>query len=130
MEDHLKETMPYTEKRKHPRAVVSLPVSLRINESGGGYPGYTVDASRWGLQVQTLKEIPVRTRLKVEICFPDGLRLSTFCQNAEIVWKDVSHWDDWEGYQYGIEFIQISRENDLNLSKMMNPPSPSRLRSS
>ena len=124
MENQLKETIPFREKRKYPRAVVSLPVSLLLNESGGGYPGYTVDASRCGIQVQTLKEIPVRTRLKVEICFPDELRLSKFTEKAEVVWRDVSHWEDWEGYQYGIEFIQTSKENGLNLSKMMNDPSP------
>jgi len=103
--------------------VVSLPVSLRINENGGGYPGFTVDASKCGLQIQTLKEIPVRTRLKVEIYFPDELRLSKFSEKAEVVWRDLSHWDDWEGYQYGIEFIQSSKENDLKLSKMISDPS-------
>jgi len=121
------ETTPFREKRKHPRAVVSLPVSLLINENGGGYPGYTVDASKRGLQIQTLKEIPVRTRLKVEICFPDELRLSRFSEKAEVVWRDVSQWDDLEGYQYGIEFIQISKETDRILSKLIDDqssPSP------
>ena len=119
----MKEMSPYREKRKHPRAVVSLPVSLRINENEGGYPGFTVDASKSGLQIQTLKEIPVRTGLKVEIYFPDELRLPKFSEKAEVVWRDVSHWEDWEGYQYGIEFIQISKENDQKLSKMINDPS-------
>jgi hypothetical protein len=123
LENQLKETPPFREKRKYPRAVVSLPVSLRINENGGGYPGFTVDASKCGLQIQTLKEIPVRTRLKVEIYFPDELRLSKFSEKAEVVWRDVSNWDDLEGYQYGIEFAHISKENDLNLSKMINDPS-------
>jgi hypothetical protein len=124
LENQLKERPPFREKRKYPRAVVSLPVSLRINENGGGYPGFTVDASKCGLQIQTLKEIPVRTRLNVEIYFPDDLRHSSFSERAEVVWRDVSHWEDLEGYQYGIEFVQTSKENDLNLSKMMNDPSP------
>lgn len=46
-------------------------------------------------------------------------------EQAEVVWREVSHWDDLEGYHYGIEFIQISEENDWNLSKMINhSPSP------
>jgi hypothetical protein len=32
---------PYRENRKHPRAMISLPVYLQINEGGWGYPGVT-----------------------------------------------------------------------------------------
>ena len=110
---------PDRENRKHPRAMISLPVHLQINERGWGYPGVTVDVSKSGLQVQTLKEIPVSTRIKIETCFPKESKLFKFSEKAEVVWRAFSHWDDWEGYQYGIKFVQISKENDLKLSKMI-----------
>lgn len=42
---------------------------------------------------------------------------------AEIIWKDVYIWDDWESYQYGLKFSQISHEDYLKLKQILSSPS-------
>jgi hypothetical protein len=42
---------------------------------------------------------------------------------AEIIWKDICNWDDWEGYMYGLKFIQISYENYLRLKQLLGDSS-------
>ena len=108
------------EKRKHPRIPVRLPLHLQANENGGVYPGLTIDASESGLLIQTLKEMPVGIRIDIEILFPKKLYLPNFKAEAEIVWKDICSRGDWEGYQYGLKFIRVSKEDYLKLRRILS----------
>ena len=108
------------ENRKHPRIPVSLSLHLQANENGGVYPGLTIDASESGLLVQTLKEMPVGIRIDIEILFPKKLYLPNFKAEAEIVWKDICSRGDWEGYQYGLKFIRVSKEDYLKLRRILS----------
>ncbi len=100
-----------------------FPVNLQINEDEKGYPGLTIDASESGLLIQTLKDMPVKTTLNIEVMFPKGFELSDFKGTVEIVWKDICNWEDLEGYQYGLKFIQISDKNYPMLNKLLADPS-------
>ncbi len=84
------------------------------------YPGLTIDASESGLLIQTLKEMPVGIRIDIEILFPKKLCLPNFKAEAEIVWKNICYWEDGEGYQYGLKFIQISKEDYLKLRQILS----------
>jgi hypothetical protein len=108
------------EKRKHPRVLVCLPLNFEMDKDKGGYPGLTLDASESGLLFHTLKEMPVGTRLNIEVFFPKELKLPNFKAEAEIIWKDVYYWEDWEGYQYGLKFIHISNEDYLKLNRVLS----------
>jgi len=110
------------EKRKYPRTMVSLPLHYQANENGGAYPGLTIDVSESGLLIQTLKEMPVGTRIHIEVLFPKKVNLSNFKAEVEIIWKDTCYWDDWEGYQYGLKFIQISRMDYWKLTQILIDP--------
>ena len=111
------------ERRGHQRIMVSFPVHVRFNQSGEPYPGLTIDASESGLLVRTLKDIPLGTRLNIELLFPNTSKLSHFKAVAEIVWKDICNWEDLEGYQYGLKLIQISNEHHSKLRKLLADPS-------
>lgn len=111
------------ERRTHPRIVISLPANFEIKEGGGGYPGLTIDASQSGLLIQTLKDMPVGMNLNIEILLPEKLKLSKIRAETKIIWKDVSYWEDWEGYQYGLKFIHISSDNYTKLSHILGNPS-------
>ncbi len=111
------------ERRGHQRIMVSFPVNVRFNQSGEPYPGLTIDASESGLLVRTLKDIPLGTRLNIQILFPNTSKLSHFKAVAKIVWKDICNWEDLEGYQYGLKLIQISNKDDLILRKLLADPS-------
>jgi hypothetical protein len=116
------ETPSRKEKRKHPRTLISLPLYFQLNENEGAYPGLTLDASESGLLIQTPKEMPLGIRIDIEIFFPRKLKLSNFKAEAEIIWKGLCYWDDWEGYQYGLKFIQISKEDYSKLRQILNDP--------
>lgn len=111
------------ERRGHRRITMSFPVNVCLNQSERPYPGLTIDASESGLLVQTLKDMPLKTTLNIELLFPKGFELSNFKAVAEIVWKDICNWEDLEGYQYGLKFIQISDENYSMLKKLLGDPS-------
>jgi len=102
---------------------MSFPVNVCPNQSERPYPGLTIDASESGLLIQTLKDMPLKTTLNIELLFPKGFELSNFKAVAEIVWKDICNWEDLEGYQYGLKFIQISDENYSMLKKLLGDPS-------
>ena len=108
------------EKRKHPRTMVSLPLHFQANENEGIYPGLTFDASESGLLIHTLREMPVGIRIDIEVLFPKKLNLANFKAEAEIVWKNICYWKDWEGYQYGLKFIKISKEDYLKLRQILS----------
>ncbi len=111
------------ERRDHPRTIISLPANFEIKESGSSYPGLTIDASQSGLLIQTLKEMPVGIKLDIEVLLPGKLRQSRIRAETEIVWKGVSYWEDWEGYEYGLKITYISNEDYLELSRILSEPS-------
>src|SRR4030043_814208 len=111
------------ERRERPRIVISFPLHFQFNENGGAYPGLTLDASESGLLIQTFKEMSVGIRLNIEVLFPKELNLPTFRAETEIIWRDIYYWEDWEGYQYGLKFTQISNGDYLKLRSILSNPS-------
>jgi len=103
----------------------------------GGAP--LVNASEGGFLIETVRDIPVGTELSITVLFPEGFELANFKVTAKIVWKgpywkgDWKRNQYWEGYQYGLEFIQISDEDRWKLNYHLgdrfesekNPPSQS-----
>ncbi len=110
------------ERRKHSRATVSLPLHIQVDENEGVYPGLVIDASESGLLIQTLKEMFVGTIIDIEVLFPEKLCLPNFKAEAEIVWKDIYEQEGWEGYMYGLTFIQVSKEDYLKLKHILSVP--------
>jgi hypothetical protein len=95
------------ERRRSRRRALGLPVDYRIMDASYPHGGLVVNASESGLLVQSVRSIPIGSRLKVAVLFPKGFELSNVEVLAEIIWKDL-HWEeDWEGYQYGLKFIQV-----------------------
>ena len=119
-EDHLR-----TERRSHPRFVVDL--SLEYREMGDSclHGGIVIDVSEEGLLMETVRDIPVGAELNVTVLFPKGSELANFKAVAKIVrkkpcWKEDSKGNRyWEGYQYGLEFIQILEENRWKLDLLL-----------
>jgi hypothetical protein len=82
--------------------------------------GLVVNASEMGLLINSIKNMSVGTKLNVAVLFSRGFELTNLEVLAEIIWKDL-HWEeDWEGYQYGIKFIQILEENRRELKQLLN----------
>lgn len=103
------------EKRRHPRFNVDLPMKyseMKVRKKQGGIAH---DASQGGLLVYLQDKLPIGTKLKIEVFFSHGFRLTPIRAQAEIVWADIRGPEDWGEYKYGLKFVNIAKED---LSKL------------
>ena len=112
------------EKRKCPRYYMDFPLDYRVSDTPDAYGGLVVDGSEIGLRIHSVKDIPIGTRLNIAVIFPKGLQMTNFEVVAEIVWKDLYLTEDWNGYQYGLKFIQIEEEDLQKLQQLLSTSLP------
>ena len=112
-----------TEKRKYSRVLINTPLNFKGPEESIQSPGLVINASETGLLIQTFKDIPIGKKVIIEVLFPKGVKTAKLNAIAEIVWKDMYLWDDWEEYQYGLKFIQISDEDYAKLRQVLSSQS-------
>ena len=113
-----------TEKRRYPRVFINLPVDFWTSDDWKASPGLVLNASEAGLLIQTFKDMPIGTKINIKVLFkvlfPKGVKFTNVKAIATIIWKDTYWWEDWEGYQYGVKFIQILDENYRKLKLILN----------
>lgn len=107
-------------RRKHPRKVLDLPLEYRFTNIPNAHGALVVNGSEMGLLVESVKNIPVGTNLNIAVLFPKGYEMANFEVSAEIVWKEIYWKEYWEGYQYGLKFIQISKEDHWRLKQLLS----------
>ena len=98
----------------------------RLSAAPDAYGGIVVDGSEVGLRIHSGRNMPVGTKLNIVVLFRKEFQLTYFEVVAEIVWKDTCLKEHWNGYQYGLEFIQSKGEDLRRLQKPF--PSPIRQR--
>jgi hypothetical protein len=113
------------ERRSYPRLIVDLPLEYRDMEESCLRGGIVANASEGGFLIEAVREIPVGTELNIAVLFPKGFELANFNAVAKIVWKE-RYWKEdlkgdsyWKGYQYGLEFIQISDDDRWKLDFLL-----------
>ena len=113
------------ERRSHPRFIVDLPLEYRDVNDSCLRGAIVVNVSDGGVLIESPRDIPVGTELNITVLFPKGFRLDDFKVVAKIVWKKPYRKGDWQGnqhwggYQYGLEFIQISDEDRWKLNSLL-----------
>jgi c-di-GMP-binding flagellar brake protein YcgR len=119
-----KET-PREERRKYPRVSLDLPLEYRVMDAPYAHGGLVVNASEMGLLINSVKDILIGSKLNIAVLFPKGFELTNFEVFAEIIWKDY-HWEEnWEGYRYGLRFIEILEEDRRKLKQLLSSQYPS-----
>ena len=105
------------ERRGFPRTVVKMPVHFEVTDNGHPDTGLIINASETGILIQTFLDMEVGTRIFVKVWPPKvaGLPGFNIRSEAEVIWKDICPWDDWEAYQYGLKFIQLPRNECVKL---------------
>lgn len=105
--------------------MIDLPLEYRDGDGSCLRGGIVVNASEGGFLIETVRDIPVGTELNVTVLFPKGYELANFDVVTKIVRKEP-HWKEdskgnqyWEGYQYGLKFIQILEENRWKLDVLL-----------
>jgi hypothetical protein len=113
------------ERRSHPRFIIDLPLEYRDMNDSCLRGAIVVNASDGGFLIESTRDIPVGTELNVTVLFSKGLKLANFKAVTKIVRKEPYRKEDskgnqcWEGYQYGLEFIQISDEDRWKLNFLL-----------
>ena len=108
------------EKRRFPRFNVDLPMKyseVKVRKKQGGIAH---DASEGGLLVYLQDKFSIGTKLKIEVFFSHGFRLTPIRVEAEIVWADIRGPEDWGEYKYGLKFINIGKEDFSKLKWLLD----------
>ena len=119
------ESFDKRERRSHPRFIVDLPLEYRDTDGSCLRGGIVVDVSEGGLLIETVRDIPLGTELNIAVLFPKRFELANFKVVAKIVRKEPYWKEDWrgnqywEGYRYGLEFIQILEEDRWKLNILL-----------
>ena len=81
--------------------------------------GLVVNASEVGLLIQSVRNIPMGEKLTTVILFPKGFELASLEVLGEVIWKDIYREEDWEGFYYGLNFINILAEERNKLRRLL-----------
>ena len=105
-----------SEKRKHPRFNVDLPIKYGRTQLFLKY-ARAVNASQGGLLLRLPEEVEIGQHLALKLFFPSHAELSTIEASVQVVWMDLHMRKDWSwDYQTGVRFVNICAE-DMTILK-------------
>jgi hypothetical protein len=82
--------------------------------------GLVVNLSEIGLLIRSVKNMTIGTELKIAVMFPKEYQLANFQVLAKIIRKEPLWEEDWEGYEYGLKFVQIMEEDLRKLRQIVS----------
>jgi len=99
---------------------MDLPLEYRVINAPYAHGGIVVNGSEEGFLIYSVKDMPIGTKLNLVVLFPKGFELTHFEVVAESVRKDL-HWEeDWEGFEYGLKFLQMFEEDREKLKQLLS----------
>jgi hypothetical protein len=111
-----------SEKRKHPRFSVDLPIKYGRTNLLFKY-ARAVNASQGGLLLRLPEEIEVGQHLALKLFFPSQselTELNTIKASVRVVWTDLHMRKDWSwDYQTGVRFVDICTEDTTVLRNFL-----------
>lgn len=116
----MEKVSPHSERRRHPRRSLDLPLEYRVMNAPYAHGGLVINASEVGLLINSIRNIPIGSKLNIAVLFPKGFELTNFEVLAEIIWKDLYWEEDWEGYRYGLKFIRVLEEDRKKLKQILS----------
>jgi len=100
-----------SEKRKHPRFNVDLPIKYGRTQLFLKY-ARAVNASQGGLLLRLPEEVEIGQHLALKLFFPSHSELNTIKASVQVVWMDLHMRKDWSwDYQTGVRFVDIGTED-------------------
>jgi len=120
LEERMETSSANHDRRRYPRSFMDLPLEYRVINAPYAHGGIVVNGSEEGFLIYSVKDMPIGTKLNLVVLFPKGFELTNFEVVAEVVRKDL-HWEeDWEGFEYGLKFIQIFEEDREKLKQLLS----------
>ena len=100
-----------SEKRKHPRFDVDLPIKYGRTNLFFKF-ARAVNASQGGLLLRLPEELGIGQRLALKLFFPFQPELDAVKVSVQVVWMDIHMRKDWTwDYETGVRFVDISQED-------------------
>lgn len=108
-----------SEKRKHPRVNVDLPVKYSKTNLFFQY-ARAANVSEGGLLVYLPEEIGIGQRLALKLFLPSHSEFNTLEMSGQVVWMDPHVKKDraWD-YRTGVRFVDLSPENTNRLRNFL-----------
>jgi hypothetical protein len=113
------------DRRRYPRVVIQLPLEYQDTGDLSLRGAMVINAGEGGFLIECTRDIPVGTELKVSLLFSKGFELANFEAVAKVVRKEPHQKENsngnqyWEGYQYGLEFTQVSKDDRWKLNWLL-----------
>ena len=73
-----------------------------------------------GLLIEAVHYIPVGAKVNVAVLFPKEFELDDLILATRIVWKEPLWKKDWDGYQYGVNIIQMFEKERWALKSLLS----------
>ena len=121
----MEESLIRKEKRRYPRVLINLPLEYQDLGDSNLRGGMVVNVGAGGFLIECTRNIPVGMRLKVTLLFSKGFELADFEAVAQLVMRERHRTEDsegnhsWEGYRYGLEFLQVLDEDRWKLNLLL-----------
>ena len=112
------------EKRRCPRSTVSLPIEYRKVDEPHPWGGLIENISEMGLRVLSTQRMAIGAELNIAVLFVNEYELTHFTVLARIIWKNLRFGEDWSGYEYGVDFVHISRSTRTKLKQLLETHRP------
>src|SRR4030042_1957228 len=109
-------------RRKSHRFLIELPIEYRVSHLPKVYGGLVVNLSELGILIRSIKDMEIGSQLKLAVLFPEKYELKYFEGDAKVIRKDLSWNENWEGYEYGLRFIQLIEEDERKLKQLLSGP--------
>lgn len=106
------------ERRRYPRFPVDFPVDYRRADGDRTFVGKAVNASEGGLMVCLEESMQTGTKVVLSMLFNLGYQLTEIKARCQVIWKDVGVISHFQGYQYGLKFLEID-EYDISKLKQL-----------
>jgi hypothetical protein len=115
----MKRSSGQREKRKYPRFLIDLPLEYRETETSHARGGIVINACEGGFLIESVKDIPIGTKLNMAVLFPKWFELADIRLVAETLWKEPLLKDAWTGYRYGLNIVEILEEDQTKLKLLL-----------
>ncbi len=113
------------DRRRYPRIVINLPLEYEEKEDSSLRGAMVVNAGEGGFLIESTRDMPVGTELSITLLFSREFELADFKAVTKIVRKEPHSKENsngnrvWEGYLYGLEFVQILKEDRWKLNWLL-----------
>ena len=87
------------ERRRYPRVLIDLALEYQDMSDSCLRGAIVVNAGEGGFLIESTRDIPLGTKLKVALLFPKGFELANFKAVTKIVRKEAYRKEDRKGNQ-------------------------------